>query len=118
MRRAPRPDARAGLFFSYATSAEHVLHAARAGQSVEVAPLARDVRAKIDARLVKTVLTSWTVWPLLNFANFFLVPPHLRIVASSTVSVLWSAFLSYTQHGAPAIADQFVESAEDSDGEF
>ncbi|GAM22026.1 hypothetical protein SAMD00019534_052010, partial [Acytostelium subglobosum LB1] len=37
---------------------------------------------------------NWTLWPLANAINFALIPPSLRVLYVSTVSVFWNIFLS------------------------
>ncbi|KAG5190898.1 hypothetical protein JKP88DRAFT_297357 [Tribonema minus] len=41
-----------------------------------------------------TLLASWKMWPLANFFNFLLVPPHLRVLYLNVVGLVWHTVLS------------------------
>lgn len=63
--------------------------------------------------LRRTVLRAWRVWPFVNFVNFALVPPHIRVLFVSTVSVFWVAYLSIVSsresHSKDKVATRFRE---------
>lgn len=77
------------LFFMPATTAAFFLAMkVSEGMSVESATdFLRD-------NLKKTLFSAWKVWPFVNLINFAFVPPQMRVVFVSAVSVFWVAYLS------------------------
>jgi protein Mpv17 len=51
-----------------------------------------------------TLKLHYIVWPLAHVVNFALVPPSQRILYVNAVSVLWTAYMSYTVCAGPADA--------------
>ncbi|KAK5582942.1 hypothetical protein RB653_004531 [Dictyostelium firmibasis] len=45
--------------------------------------------------LFYAVKINWLLWPAAQIVNFSLVPPNLRVLYSSIISIFWSMFLSH-----------------------
>ena len=56
---------------------------------------------------VVTVVTcsqaDWMVWPAAQYLNFYLLPPHLRVVYVAAVTGCWDGYLSYVKHKVPTL---------------
>ncbi|KAL0037064.1 hypothetical protein WJX77_011353 [Trebouxia sp. C0004] len=48
----------------------------------------------IKAKLVKTLLANYAMWPLAHIINFKFIPSSQRILYINCVQVIWSAYLS------------------------
>ncbi|KAL0046589.1 hypothetical protein WJX82_004728 [Trebouxia sp. C0006] len=48
----------------------------------------------IKAKLVKTLLANYAMWPLAHIINFKFIPSKQRILYINCVQVIWSAYLS------------------------
>ncbi|KAJ7888084.1 hypothetical protein B0H14DRAFT_3081974 [Mycena olivaceomarginata] len=69
-----------------------------------------DIVPRIGAGYVPTLLRNWAVFVPTQIINFWLVPPHLRFVVVSVVSLFWSAcFYKSSKHGEAAIEEKQVE---------
>jgi hypothetical protein len=83
-------------FFSYSTVVEYALLAPESQRTVEA--VSEGVRAKLETRLMPTVLTSLSVWVPINYINFSFVPLHNRNLVASAFACCWNVFLSLQQH--------------------
>ncbi|KAN0031700.1 hypothetical protein ACTFIV_005565 [Dictyostelium citrinum] len=45
--------------------------------------------------LFYAVKINWLIWPAAQIINFSLVPPNLRVLYSSIISIFWGMFLSH-----------------------
>ncbi|KAK9828257.1 hypothetical protein WJX74_005793 [Apatococcus lobatus] len=54
------------------------------------------IAATVQDKLVKTVVANYILWPAAHFINFRFVPNQHRILYNNCVSVIWSAFLSWS----------------------
>ncbi|KAJ7359762.1 hypothetical protein DFH08DRAFT_416647 [Mycena albidolilacea] len=73
-----------------------------------------DIVPRIGAGYVPTLLRNWAVFVPTQIINFWLVPPHLRFVVVSVVSLFWNTYLSVAnsmakKHGEAAIEEKRVE---------
>eukprot|EP01132_Coremiostelium_polycephalum_P004146 gene4146-5187_t len=49
----------------------------------------------IKKNLFYALKANWTLWPAAQVINFALVPPNLRVLYVSVISVIWNMFLSH-----------------------
>ncbi|EGG21327.1 pmp22 family protein [Cavenderia fasciculata] len=49
---------------------------------------------RIKRDLPPALLVNWSLWPLAQTVTFSVIPPHLRVLFVSIVSVFWNIFLS------------------------
>lgn len=54
---------------------------------------AHEFRRYFDQKYFRLLKSGYCFWPFFQFANFFLVPLHLRIYAVNVAGLLWSIFL-------------------------
>ncbi|KAJ7083226.1 hypothetical protein C8R44DRAFT_652312 [Mycena epipterygia] len=59
---------------------------------------------RIGAGYVPTLLRNWAVFVPTQVINFWLVPPHLRFVVVSVVSLFWNTYLSVANAAAKKLA--------------
>uniref|UniRef100_A0A7S0VKF2 Uncharacterized protein n=1 Tax=Polytomella parva TaxID=51329 RepID=A0A7S0VKF2_9CHLO len=59
---------------------------------------ANQIPEKLRQDLFNTVRANWLLWVPAQFVNFRYVPPHLRVLASNVVALLWNTYISYTSH--------------------
>ncbi|KAJ7436561.1 hypothetical protein FB451DRAFT_1344634 [Mycena latifolia] len=59
---------------------------------------------RIGAGYVPTLLRNWGVFVPTQIINFWLVPPHLRFVVVSVVSLFWNTYLSVANATAKKLA--------------
>ncbi|KAF7319798.1 hypothetical protein MKEN_00762400 [Mycena kentingensis (nom. inval.)] len=73
----------------------------------------KEVVPRIGAGYIPTLLRNWTVFVPTQIINFWLVPPHLRFVVVSIVSLFWNTYLSVANTKAQKDAEAFkaVEAA-------
>ncbi|KAJ7726714.1 hypothetical protein DFH07DRAFT_852620 [Mycena maculata] len=64
---------------------------------------------RIGAGYVPTLLRNWAVFVPTQIINFWLVPPHLRFVVVSVVSLFWNTYLSVANSKATKEAAAFAE---------
>lgn len=58
-------------------------------------PILKNLKIKFEEKWWITVKTNWMIWPFVQFGNFYLLPPHLRLLMINFVSIGWNTFLSY-----------------------
>ncbi|KAE9396338.1 hypothetical protein BT96DRAFT_958225 [Gymnopus androsaceus JB14] len=66
---------------------------------------------RIQAAYVPTIIRNWGVFIPTQIINFSVVPPHLRFVVVSVVSLFWNTYLSLAnaqQKKAPEMEEQPV----------
>jgi len=51
---------------------------------------------RVKAAYVPTLIRNWAVYIPTQLVNFSLIPPHLRFVTVSVVSLFWNTYLSYS----------------------
>ena len=92
-------------FLVWSTSLQHALKS-RSRDGGGPSPLA-DLRAKVELaareRLPTIVAGSFCFWPVVNGANFLLVPPHMRVLPTVLGSFAWSSFLTFVAHVPPQL---------------
>eukprot|EP00794_Sanderia_malayensis_P008066 gene8066-8929_t len=49
-------------------------------------------------KFIPTYLADLAIWPAAQILNFYVVPPHLRMMYINTVTLFWNTFLSYMKH--------------------
>ncbi|KAJ7449033.1 hypothetical protein B0H11DRAFT_2079267 [Mycena galericulata] len=59
---------------------------------------------RIGAGYIPTLLRNWAVFVPTQIINFWLVPPHLRFVVVSVVSLFWNTYLSIANSAAKKLA--------------
>ncbi|KAJ6583115.1 hypothetical protein DFH09DRAFT_1309350 [Mycena vulgaris] len=64
---------------------------------------------RIGAGYVPTLLRNWAVFVPTQIINFWLVPPHLRFVVVSVVSLFWNTYLSVANASAKKLAASVLE---------
>ncbi|KAF7351453.1 hypothetical protein MSAN_01577400 [Mycena sanguinolenta] len=74
----------------------------------------KDIVPRIGAGYVPTLLRNWAVFVPTQIINFWIVPPHLRFLVVSVVSLFWNTYLSFantlaTKQAAAAIEEKRVE---------
>ncbi|KAF2071206.1 hypothetical protein CYY_007474 [Polysphondylium violaceum] len=57
-----------------------------------------DTEQKIKNDLFYAMKANWMLWPAAQLINFSLVPPNLRVLYTSVVSIFWNIFLSHLGH--------------------
>ncbi|PPQ70613.1 hypothetical protein CVT24_000686 [Panaeolus cyanescens] len=67
---------------------------------------------RIKAAYVPTILRNWAVYIPTQIINFALVPPHLRLVVVSVVSLFWNTYLSASNTRAEQEAKALQEQNE------
>nr|GAT50806.1 predicted protein [Mycena chlorophos] len=72
------------------------------GKPEEAAP-------RIGAGYVPTLLRNWCVFVPTQLINFWVVPPHLRFVVVSVVSLFWNTYLSVANMRAKQEAEKMVQ---------
>lgn len=83
-------------YFAYSTSLEHAHRSYTARKPYPTELVGSEIQHKISTRLPTVVASSVALWFPINFVSFVYVPPHMRIVLSSVVSVGWNCYLSLT----------------------
>jgi len=58
----------------------------------------QDTQTKIKNDLFYALKANWMLWPAAQLINFSLVPPNLRVLYTSIVSIFWNIFLSHLGH--------------------
>ncbi|KAJ7099897.1 hypothetical protein B0H15DRAFT_817972 [Mycena belliarum] len=69
----------------------------------------REAVPRIGAGYVPTLLRNWCVFVPTQIINFWLVPPHLRFVVVSVVSLFWNTYLSVANANATKLAESAIE---------
>uniref|UniRef100_A0A7R9U0X5 Peroxisomal membrane protein MPV17 n=1 Tax=Pinguiococcus pyrenoidosus TaxID=172671 RepID=A0A7R9U0X5_9STRA len=77
------------FFFTY-----HILEQMLLGLPGGLSVVFSDAFAKAAATIWPTMLTSWKVWPVVNYLNFRFIPLDLRLPFVSAVSCAFNVFLS------------------------
>eukprot|EP01083_Nonionella_stella_P026177 72040_1 len=57
-----------------------------------------DIQHNVHSKWVDTFTANALLWPPFQFINFYLVPPHFRVLGSNLVSLGWSTYLSFKAH--------------------
>ena len=58
----------------------------------------RDVGEKLRTRWRRALNAAWSFWPIVNIANFSLVPLAFRVLYANVMSLLWTGYLSYVNN--------------------
>jgi len=91
-------------FFTCLTSMEHVTekYFTRDVQPARIEHGEESLPMKITDKLRKdyfhTFLVDMTVWPPLQYLNFYLIPSVYRVLYINFCCIFWNAFLSMQQH--------------------
>ena len=101
-------------FFIYGSSMEHIFNHPDPFSEEGRAAMRDSVRAKLDSRLVNTLVSSMQIWPAVNCAMFYLVPLEYRNLFSSCFALGWNVFLSLQHGGTHPVDDQLVDIEEDA----
>jgi protein Mpv17 len=57
-----------------------------------------DIANKLRTRWRSALVAAWSFWPVVNVANFGMVPLPYRVLYSSVMSLLWTGYLSYVNN--------------------
>ncbi|KAK6977918.1 hypothetical protein R3P38DRAFT_506549 [Favolaschia claudopus] len=68
-----------------------------------------EIKSRIGAGYVPALLRNWGVFIPTQVINFWLVPPHLRFVVISVVSLFWNTYLSIANAAARRSAEAAIE---------
>ena len=49
-------------------------------------------------KLWPTLVVNWSVWPIINFVNFSLVPLKFHILVINFCIIFWTAYLSFVNN--------------------
>jgi hypothetical protein len=91
-------------FYLYGTTINHTidwyseLRQSRVPYRFDV--LMEKTRLKIENELVRTVMTSGTMWVPINLVTFSVVPSHLQPLSLMFFSMFWNCYLSMSQYRA------------------
>jgi len=104
------------FFFTYSTTAHHLLETDYSDDVYTTSLLSttlwnkcmKDVRSKLDNDLLTTYRNTVIAWTPINAINFMFVPPHLRMVYVSTLSMFWNAYMSLVQHHDVPVVDNDI----------
>jgi protein Mpv17 len=55
----------------------------------------KSVKEKIKNDLMQPVMFEWIFWTPFQMMNFWLIPPHLRVLYMNLIYIFWDTFLSY-----------------------
>jgi protein Mpv17 len=53
------------------------------------------VEKKIEHHLVGTQLTAWMVWIPAQYANFYLMPLHMRVIFVQFIALFWNTYMAW-----------------------
>eukprot|EP00483_Globobulimina_turgida_P000572 UN00572 len=54
-----------------------------------------DIKKQVNTKWMDTYIANTLLWPPFQFINFWLIPPHFRVLGTNLVSLAWSAYLSF-----------------------
>lgn len=60
--------------------------------------LPAEIRVQLVTKWRDTLLANWMVWPWAQMANFYVVPVHYQLGASTVVGVGWNSYLSWKNY--------------------
>lgn len=55
----------------------------------------QQAKDKVRHNLWTALQQSWKIWPFVMFLNYTFVPLHFQVLLNNTVSIFWSAYMSY-----------------------
>ncbi|RCK67800.1 Protein SYM1 [Candida viswanathii] len=61
-------------------------------------PFVENIVTKFETSWWTTLKGNWLVWPIFQFANFYLIPVEFRLMAVNVISIGWNTYLSYVMH--------------------
>jgi protein Mpv17 len=64
---------------------------------LETFEIDRGVRV-VKSTLWETLLANWKIWPFASLFNFYIVPPHYRVLFGNGVGLVWNTIMSYIAH--------------------
>ncbi|XP_060580992.1 mpv17-like protein 2 [Ruditapes philippinarum] len=53
---------------------------------------------EVKAKFWTVYMLDWCLWPPAQFINFFFLPPNLRVVYVSGITLVWNTILSWMKH--------------------
>lgn len=53
---------------------------------------------EVKEKFVKVYMMDWAVWAPTQFINFYFLPPQVRMVYVSCITLIWDCVLSYLKH--------------------
>jgi protein Mpv17 len=57
-----------------------------------------EIATKLRTRWRRALVAAWSFWPVVNVANFGMVPLPYRVLYSNVISLLWTGYLSYVNN--------------------
>jgi protein Mpv17 len=57
-----------------------------------------EIATKLRTRWRRALVAAWSFWPVVNVANFGMVPLQYRVLYSNVMSLLWTGYLSYVNN--------------------
>jgi protein Mpv17 len=57
-----------------------------------------EIANKLRTRWRRALVAAWSFWPVVNVANFGMVPLPYRVLYSNVMSLLWTGYLSYVNN--------------------
>merc|ERR1719401_2037957 len=96
------------LFLTWSHCLNGVAHQRKEmdAQPADVERLVSEACDRIRREVPDLALKAMGVWVPVHMITFRFVPPHLRILYTSSVSVLWGGYLSYVAHGGQHRGDR------------
>ncbi|GMH33736.1 hypothetical protein BSKO_01570 [Bryopsis sp. KO-2023] len=58
----------------------------------------QEVPGKLKQDWFGAVLMNWKIWVPAQLVNFWLIPPHLRVLCANMTALVWNTYLSWASH--------------------
>lgn len=68
------------------------------GMSLLEGKSTREGADEVKAKFWTVYLMDWCIWPPAQFINFFFLPPSVRVVYVSGITLVWNTILSWMKH--------------------
>ncbi|KAG7192664.1 Protein required for ethanol metabolism [Scheffersomyces spartinae] len=60
--------------------------------------LVSEIQLQLKTKWRDTLYSNWMIWPWTQMANFYIVPVHYQLGASSVVGLGWNSYLSWKNY--------------------